>query len=517
MRRIGLAFLTALFGGAVAIGGYKLIENNTSAKMGIEDKQKVYFTNNPVSVSSTGEVDFVQAAAAVTPGVVHIQTTYGGTQPESQGEEGGGSGDPMEEMFRDFFGSPRGGNAERQPTMASGSGVIVSPDGYIITNNHVVEKASKIEVILTDNRSYEAKVIGRDPNTDLALIKVAATGLPVVKLGNSDNVQVGEWVLAVGYPLTLQTTVTAGIVSAKGRSIGILNEQNQEQGQRYGNRQSQEPRTNSAIESFIQTDAAINRGNSGGALVNTRGELIGINAAIASQTGYYAGYGFAIPVNLAKKIMDDFIKFGTVKRGFVGVTFMPLDASVSKKLNIKEISGLLVTTVVEGGGAAAVGIKKGDILTNINGNKIMAGSDLQERVARLRPGDKVQLGYLREGKERLASVTLKGESELKVAKNTKSASEIYNTLGASFSPVSAAQKQRYRIAGGLVVTGVRQEGLFNSYGIERGTIITSINEKPITKVDDIDGALAVSKNNMLRINGISPDGSRVMMTFPLAD
>ena len=282
MKKIGITLLTAFIGGAVAVGGYKLIENKYADTMGLEERQKVYFTNNPVNVSSAGDVDFVQAAGVVTPAVVHIQTTYDASSMDR------GGGDPMEDMFRDFFGTPRGNGGQRVPQRASGSGVIVTPDGYIITNNHVVEKASKIEIILTDNRSYEAKVIGTDPNTDLALVKVDAKNLPVVKLGNSDNVQVGEWVLAVGYPFTLQSTVTAGIVSAKGRSIGILGENNNPRD--FRNRgQSEEPRVNSAIESFIQTDAAINRGNSGGALVNTQRELIGINAAIASQSGNYEG------------------------------------------------------------------------------------------------------------------------------------------------------------------------------------------------------------------------------------
>ncbi|WP_374165823.1 Do family serine endopeptidase [Arcticibacter sp. MXS-1] len=509
MRKIGITLLTAFFGGAVAIGGYKLIESNSDAKMSIEDKQKVYFANNPLSVSSAGDVDFVQAAAAVTPAVVHIQTTYGG----SSRSQGGDSGDPFEDMFRDFFGSPR--NTQRQPSMASGSGVIVTDDGYIVTNNHVVENATKIEVILPDNRSFQAKVIGRDPNTDLALIKVNATKLPVVKLGNSDNVQVGEWVLAVGYPLTLQTTVTAGIVSAKGRAIGILG---QDEGGPQGYYNRNQPRVNSAIESFIQTDAAINRGNSGGALVNTRGELIGINAAIASQTGYYAGYGFAIPVNLAKKIMDDFIKFGSVRRGFVGVTFQELNSSRAKDLGVSEISGLYVNTVVEGGGAAAAGIRKGDVITKVDGVKIMSSSDLQERVARLRPGDKVQLTYSRDGKERTVGVTLKGEDEVKIAGNSsQSTEEIYNRLGASFAPASSAQKQRYRITSGVVVTDVREDGVFSSNGLEKGTIITSINGKPVNKADDIDAALSNSRNNMIRLNGVAPDGSRIMMTFPVTD
>src|SRR5690606_5885976 len=238
----------------------------------LEEKQKVYFANNPLNItSSVGDADFVPAAAAVTPAVVHIKTTY-----DSRSNR---SGDPFQDMFEDFFGGPRMRSA---PVQASGSGVIISDDGYIVTNNHVIEDATKIDVILPDKRSFEAKIIGRDPNTDLALIKVNGTGLPIVKMGNSDIVRVGEWVLAVGYPFTLNTTVTAGIISAKGRSIGILDQPSQ-------NPYDSGQQISSAIESFIQTDAAINPGNSGGALVNTNGELIGINSAIASRTGSYAG------------------------------------------------------------------------------------------------------------------------------------------------------------------------------------------------------------------------------------
>ncbi len=505
MKKIGITLLTALVGGAMAIGGYKLIEGEQTSTT-IEDKQKVYFANNPISISSAGEVDFVQAAAAVTPAVVHIQTTYSGSQ-RSQG-----SGDPFEEMFRDFFGSPRG-NQQRQPAMASGSGVIVSDDGYIVTNNHVVENANKIEVILPDKRAFQAKVIGRDPNTDLALIKVNSKGLPVVKLGNSDNVQVGEWVLAVGYPLTLQTTVTAGIVSAKGRALGLLGQPSPEE--MYNRRGDGQPRANAAIESFIQTDAAINRGNSGGALVNTKGELIGINAAIASQTGYYAGYGFAIPVNLAKKIMDDFIKYGAVKRGFIGVTFRELDANVAKEYGVKQINGLYVNEVIAGGAGQAAGIRKGDIISKIEGRTILSSSDLQEKVGRMRPGEKVKLGIVRDGKEQTITVTLKGEEQLKSAGSSRSSEEMYNALGASFTPLSGAQKSKYNIASGVVVTDVRRGGVFYEYGITRGTVITHMNGKPVNNTDDIDKALSASKNNVLRLNGIASDGSRITMTFPL--
>lgn len=510
MKKIGITLLTAFIGGAVAVGGYKLIENKYADTMGLEERQKVYFTNNPVNVSSAGDVDFVQAAGVVTPAVVHIQTTYDASSMDR------GGGDPMEDMFRDFFGTPRGNGGQRVPQRASGSGVIVTPDGYIITNNHVVEKASKIEIILTDNRSYEAKVIGTDPNTDLALVKVDAKNLPVVKLGNSDNVQVGEWVLAVGYPFTLQSTVTAGIVSAKGRSIGILGENNNPRD--FRNRgQSEEPRVNSAIESFIQTDAAINRGNSGGALVNTQGELIGINAAIASQSGNYEGYGFAIPVNLAKKIMDDFIKFGAVKRGFVGVTFNELNASRAKELGVSQISGLYVNEVVDGGGAQAAGLKKGDIITKVDGIRILNSSDLQEKVGRLRPGDKVQLSYVRDGNERTASVTLKGENSVKIASNNNNAeaNAILSSLGGNFASLTPAQKQRLKVNSGILVAGARPGGLLYENSITKGTIITHINGKPVNKVEDVEAAVVASKNNMMRIDGVTTDGARFMVTFPV--
>src|SRR5690606_26576491 len=281
-----------------------------------------------------GSLDFTSAAAVVSPGVVHVRTTY--NRSSSSSRQGG---DPFGDMFEDFFGR-RMRPQSNTPATGKGSGVIVTSDGYIMTNNHVVDNADKIEVILTDKRVLQAKVIGKDKNTDLALIKIEANNLPIVKLGNSDDVKVGEWVLAVGYPLTLESTVTAGIVSAKARQIGILAQDNIDP----RNYDPENPPVSSSIESFIQTDAVINRGNSGGALVNARGELVGINTAIASQTGVYEGYGFAIPVNLAKKVMDDFLKFGEVKRGFIGVTFQELNSDVAKGLNIKEINGLYVSS-----------------------------------------------------------------------------------------------------------------------------------------------------------------------------
>ena len=499
MKKIGITFLTACLGGAFAIGAYKLVEDKYSDGLNFEEKQKVYFTNNPSAVikSSTGELDFTQAASIVTPGVVHIKTTYSGSKSGSASP----GGDPFDDMFEDFFGNRR---RPQGPVMASGSGVIISDDGYIVTNNHVVENAEKIDVILSDKRSLQAKVIGTDPNTDLALIKIEGRGFPIVKLGNSDEVRVGEWVLAVGYPFALNTTVTAGIVSAKGRAIGILKSSKPSP--------TGEPQLNSAIESFIQTDAAINRGNSGGALVNTRGELIGINAAIASQSGSYEGYGFAIPINLAKKVLDDFKQFGSVKRGFIGVSFTELDAVESERLGVEEINGLYVNDVIPGGGAEAAGLKKGDIIIKVDEININSSSDLQERVGRLRPGDKVKLSYLHDGKERNATVTLKPESTSKVANNSNS-SAVAKNMGASFAPLNEAQKKKYGVTQGLRVTEVRPGGFLDNLEMPVGTIITSINGRNINKVQDVESAIAASRNNMATINAITPGGELMRYQF----
>lgn len=498
MKKIGITFLTACLGGAVAIGSYKLLENKYSNGLTFEEQQKVHFTNNPVPpiVSSAGELDFTQAAAAVTPGVVHIKTTYSGKSAEGDGQ------DPFGDMFEDFFGNRR---RSQGPVMASGSGVIISDDGYIVTNNHVVENADKIDVILTDNRSLQAKVIGTDPNTDLALIKIEGKGFPIVKLGNSDNVHIGEWVLAVGYPFALNTTVTAGIVSAKGRSIGILGQSKPSA--------SGEPQAKTAIESFIQTDAAINRGNSGGALVNTKGELIGINAAIASQNGSYEGYGFAIPINLAKKVLDDFRQFGSVKRGFIGVSYTELDAVQSKELGVNEVNGLYINSLVEGGGAAAAGLKKGDIITKVEDTNIYSSSDLQERVGRLRPGDKLKLGYLRDGKENVATVTLKPESSLKIASNNRP--EAVKNLGAAFSPITTDQKNKYHVSQGVIVTNVRPGGFFDQLELPVGTIILSVNGQTVKNGQEVNDALSASRNNLASINAITPDGSKMKYQFQI--
>jgi serine protease Do len=501
MKKFGLTILTAFLGGAMAIGAYKVIENSRENNMSFEDRQKVYFASNrEPAISSTGSVDFTEAAAAVTPAVVYIRTTY------AQTSNGSGQ-DEMDQMLGQVFGQrsrPQG------VQKASGSGVIISPDGYIVTNNHVVEKADKIEVTTNDKRVFQAKVIGTDPNTDLALLKISATNMPIVKLGNSDDTRVGEWVLAVGNPFNLTSTVTAGIISAKGRNIGIIgSESDDSNNSPFGRTRNQPsvPKLNKSIESFIQTDAAINPGNSGGALVNTKGELIGINAAIASQTGSYEGYGFAIPVNLAKKVLNDIQKYGSVKRGLVGVSFTELNPDAAQQLGVSRTVGLFVNDLVAGGGAEAAGLRKGDIISKVNGHTVTESSDLQETVGRLQPGDKINLTVVRDGSEKNFTVTLKPESaENRVAAVNKSAEELYNKLGAGFQALSSDQKAKYGVKSGVAVTQVRPGKMFDDLGVEVGSVITSINNTPINAPADIDKALTNLHNGNLKISGIDPQG-----------
>ncbi len=496
MKKAGAILVTVFICAAIAVGLYYVINKKTVEGSPVTSSHKTSTENNSSqNAAINGNINFVSAAKAVTPAVVHIKITY--ALPS-------GAGNP--------YGSMYGSSA---PAMASGSGVTISADGYIATNNHVVENATKIEVIFPDRREFVAELVGRDPNTDLALIKVNASGLPIIKMGNSDDVQVGEWVLAVGYPYSLNTTVTAGIISAKGRSIGIINRAGSEP---YSQGAAQ---PGSAIESFIQTDAAINPGNSGGALVNTSGQLIGINAAIASLTGSYAGYAFAIPVNLAKKILDDLKKFGVVKRGILGVAF-PAPSAEGQYLKQHDINpgsvkgGVFITGIQIGSAAAAAGLAEGDIIQSIDGVQLYSSAEFSERIARHRPGDKIVLTYLRNGKVDTASVTLKGEEAQKiVSNNSQSLKEIYNKLGATFAPLTAALKQRFNLNTGVVVTNVLAGGFFDQVGIPRGTIIVYINGKAINNPQDIDEALVAAQKRRIQILAIAPDGSRVAFGFSL--
>ncbi|OKL40438.1 trypsin-like peptidase domain-containing protein [Pontibacter flavimaris] len=498
MKSIGIIILTALITAVLVVAGIWLIQNQKEEREGLFQEQTITLNSrNSRSVSSAGNPDFVRAASAVTPAIVHITTVYEGTG--------------VNRSYPNLFGMPQ----SPAPASGSGSGVLISADGYIATNNHVVENASGIEVVLPDKRSYQAKLVGVDPSTDLALLKVEAKELPFVTLGNSDSVQVGEWVLAVGYPLSLSSTVTAGIISAKGRSIGILNRPSQ------GNyADPSRVAGNTAIESFIQTDAAINPGNSGGALINTDGQLIGINTAIASQTGSYAGYGFAIPVNLMQKVVSDLQKFGEVKRGYLGVSFPApaVEDQILKERGIDpaSVKGVYIMGVQPKSAAAAAGLEEGDIIQSIKGVNVASSTALSELIARQYPGDKLELTYLRNGKSRSADVVLQGEEAMLAASGGESAAKgLQAKLGATFEPVPDQVKQRFGLRSGVYVMEVQQGGFFDMAGIPRGAIITGVNGRRVNSLSDMSRAVETSGGGSVRLDGITPSGSSFVISIPL--
>ncbi|MBT8327249.1 MAG: trypsin-like peptidase domain-containing protein, partial [Bacteroidia bacterium] len=374
----GISILAiAIVGGLVALGLNKLMTKE-AAPQSFQEHQSAKFTLAE-KLSDAPQLDFVSVAEVSTPSVVHIKSTISTN----------GSNQQQFNPFEDFFNGPMFPQ-QRGPQVATGSGVIIKKDGYIVTNNHVVDGASKVEVVLDDKREYVAEILGTDPETDLALLKIEDDNLPFLNLGNSDELKVGEWVVAVGNPFNLTSTVTAGIVSAKGRNINLL----RQKGGEY------------AIENFIQTDAAVNPGNSGGALVNTSGELIGINTAIASQTGSYSGYSFAIPINLAKKIIKDLSDYGEVKRAILGVRIQDITQELADEKGLKGLSGVYIPNVSEGGAADKAGIKDGDVITQINGVVVDKSSVLQEQISKYHPGDKVTVTLIRDGKTKEIVTTL---------------------------------------------------------------------------------------------------------------
>jgi serine protease Do len=386
MKKVLSILAIAIVGGLVALGVNKLITKDKPSQS-FTEHQNAKFTLAE-KLSDVPDVDFVSVAEVATPAVVHIKTTV---------QTGGGGQAPFN-PFEDFFNGPMFPQ-ERGPQVATGSGVIIKKDGYIVTNNHVVENARKVEVVLDDKREFIAEVLGTDPETDLALLKIEQDNLPFLNLGNSDELKVGEWVVAVGNPFNLTSTVTAGIVSAKGRNINLL----RQKGGQW------------AIENFIQTDAAVNPGNSGGALVNTRGELIGINTAIASRTGSYSGYSFAIPINLSKKIIKDLRDFGEVKRAILGVRIQDITQELADEKGIKDLDGVYIPSVVEDGAADKAGIKEGDVIAKINGVKVAKASELQEQISKYYPGDRITIDLIRDGKAKEVTATLlskDGEKEI---------------------------------------------------------------------------------------------------------
>ena len=423
------------------------------------------------NMAGVGE-DFVKASKMTVPAVVSIKNYSNRTSARSE-----------QDMFDLFFGNPFGNNQKQQQApkdtpSGMGSGVIISPDGYIISNNHVIAGASKLEVVLSNKKSYIANLIGTDPTTDIALLKIEEKGLPYLNFANSDNVEVGQWVLAVGNPMGLNSTVTAGIVSAKGRSIDLL---------------SQQSRT--PIESFIQTDAAINPGNSGGALVNPNGELIGINSAISSKTGYYEGYGFAVPSNLARKVVEDIKKFGLVQRGFLGVKSLDLSDTrqvsaynQQNKTSIKAGDGVYLIEVVENGGAEAAGLRNGDIITKVDQTTVSSYYDLSFAVGSKRPGDQVAVSYLRNGKLNTVNVTLRDEKG-GTSFRSKADLTVTEKIGADFEPLSERFKTDYGLNSGVVAKNVVDGSEMSKIGVVDNYIVIEVNGKPVNSQKDVEKIL----------------------------
>ncbi len=446
-------------------------------------------------------VDLTYAAEKSLPSVVHILSTKNSKIQTVEVES-----DPFSDFFSDpfgFFGNPNQGNGGKQKRsvrtpkkQGSGSGVIISADGYIVTNNHVVADADELTVTLNDNKEYSARIIGTDKTTDLALIKIDGKNLPAITIANSEDIKVGEWVLAVGNPFNLTNTVTAGIVSAKGRSL-------------YQN----------GVESFIQTDAAINPGNSGGALVNTRGELIGINAMLYSQTGSFSGYGFAIPTSIMNKVVDDLKKYGTVQRAVIGIqgqdvkNYVDAQKDQGKEIDLGTMEGIYVAKVTEESAAEEAELKEGDVITAIDGKEVNKMAELQEYLAKKRPGDKVTITYLRDKKKYTKSVTLKNEQgNTQVVKKAD-----LDVLGGNYRAITDAQKQQLNIGYGIEVIKVNA-GKLKDCGITKGFIIQRVNDSTIKSIEDLQTVVkeaSTSKDPVLYVQGVYPTGKKAYFAIPL--
>ena len=484
----------AILGGLVVLGGAKTfgyLGTGTASLSAPSFNGQVHLANlngapDPLSLN------FTVAANKSLPVVVNIQSAV-----RARRQMGGALGQgfnmrDLPEAFRQFFGPnmPQGApndddNGDENVQMGTGSGVLISPDGYIVTNNHVVAGADELTVTLNDKRSFKAKVIGTDPSTDLGLIKIEADNLPFANFSNSDDTQVGEWVLAVGNPFNLTSTVTAGIVSAKGRDIHILQDQ-------------------APIESFIQTDAAINPGNSGGALVNLNGDLIGINSAIASPTGAYAGYGFAIPANIVAKVVDDLKKFGVAQRGYLGVVIREVNGQLAKEKDLNVSQGVYVDSLSENSAAQEAGIRRGDVITKIDGMPVAAASDVLEKVGRHRPGDKVDITVARGSSEKVFGVVLKNkQGNTEVVKKTD-ASSVTAILGAEFQTLSGKEASKLDLPGGVKVIQLGRGKLADQTDLRAGFIITKVDGKPVRTAEDLVAQLS-DRSGGVMLEGIYPD------------
>jgi serine protease Do len=470
--------LIAALGAVVGLFVYtRVIDKSGNASPGSEDLTAQTIPAVLTSFQAQqGLVDFTYAAEQTVHAVVHVKTKSTVSYP-------GNATNPLYEFFY--------GDVYRQPREVAGygSGVIISADGYIITNNHVIEDADNIEVTLNNNKTYTAEVIGRDATTDIALLKIKEVNLPFIKYGDSDNLRLGEWVLAVGNPFNLTSSVTAGIVSAKGRSLGLLQDQSQVPG----------------IESFIQTDAALNPGNSGGALVNTNAELVGITSAIISPTMSYSGNSFAIPVNIVKKVVNDLREFGEVQRAIIGVNIEDVTSELvtEKKLKLNDVKGIYLNGIIAGGAAEAAGLKENDVIIKIDETNVSTVADLQEQVSKHRPGDKVTIVYIRDGNQKTVPVVLKnldGNTGVVVAGSS------VTVFGSKVEPLTAQEKRNYNLDSGVKVTDTGT-GRFKDIGIMNGYIITAVNGKKVTNAAEIRDATSNEKS-LTSIEGIQSDGTR---------
>jgi Do/DeqQ family serine protease len=426
--------------------------------------------------SNAGPTDFTYAAELTVHAVVHVTTK---SKIETE----------YINPFEFFFGDPNGQRS--MPMMGFGSGVIIQADGYIVTNYHVIKGADDIMVKLNDRREFKAKVVGYDPSTDIALLKVDGTELPTIPFGNSDDLRLGQWVLAVGNPFNLTSSVTAGIVSAKGRNLNIVND-------------------NYSIESFIQTDAALNPGNSGGALVNTKGELIGINTAIISPSGAYSGNSFSIPSSIVKKVVNDLQEFGTVQRAFLGVNITDVTAEIAKKNNFDKVTGVYVNGIKADGAAKEAGINEGDVIIGVNDIKVNNTAELQEQIGKYRPKDKVTITLVRKNEEKKIDVILRNSQGTTIlVKDVDSVS----VMGAKFAELSDAERQQLGIKNGVKITEL-SSGKFKNAGIEKGFIIIRMNNKNINSVSDIRRLIEGIKGGVL-IEGVYPNGVMAYYAFGL--
>lgn len=488
IKKISAVVVFAMLGGIIALSVDRLFHKNESVNFsGVPSNYPVKFINMPNGLSPEMATDFTKASEISLPTVVHVKTEYAPKQYYNS---------PY--FYYDPFDPFHNYQYENRPQVGFGSGVIISGDGFIVTNNHVIKNADKVEVILEDRRTYIAQVIGKDPSADIALLKIKEKNLPYLLYGNSDEVKVGEWVLAVGNPFNLTSTVTAGIVSAKGRNINAL--------------ESDPSKNLYPIESFIQTDAAVNPGNSGGALVNTSGQLIGINAAIASNTGSYTGYSFAIPVNIVKKVVNDLLEYGAVQRAFLGVSIRDIDSKLFEEKNLKNTKGVYVSGVAQGGAAEEAGVHEGDIVLKVGDLEVNNVPELQEQISHFRPGDKVNITVNCGGEEKVLSTTLRSKSgETKITKETKP--EVTAVLGAMFEPISDSEKKKLGIENGVKIVSL-DAGKLRNAGIKEGFIVTTIDKKKISSVEDVKEALE-NKEGGVMIEGIYLNGTKAYYAFGL--